>query len=147
MRCRRVGVARRISGLLTGWQGLPQKTSTFSGSSCPRVTKDHGPQGHPFHQGPVMMRWPVLLPLVWQRGHQNEGTVVNHLQSTHYHLGLICSCCLDYFTTSAEDHVLPQCPCLQTQLTASAMMMMTGMKRTMSMMTMVTKMSFMFEED
>ena len=33
---------------------------------------------------------------------QNEGTVVNHLQTTHYHLGLICACCLDYFTTSAD---------------------------------------------
>ena len=33
---------------------------------------------------------------------QNEGTVVNHLQTMHYHPGLICAHCLDYFTTSAE---------------------------------------------
>ena len=33
---------------------------------------------------------------------QNEGTVVNHLQTMHYHLGLICAHCLDYFTTSAD---------------------------------------------
>ena len=34
---------------------------------------------------------------------QNEWTVVNHLQTMHYHLGLICAHCLDYFTTSAEN--------------------------------------------
>ena len=28
--------------------------------------------------------------------------VVNHLQMSHYHLGLICSWCLEYFTTSAN---------------------------------------------
>ena len=33
---------------------------------------------------------------------QNEGTVVTHLQTMHYHLGLICAHCLDYFTTSAD---------------------------------------------
>ena len=33
---------------------------------------------------------------------QNEGTVVNHLWMSHYHLGLICSQCLKYFTTSAN---------------------------------------------
>ena len=33
---------------------------------------------------------------------QNKGMVVNHLQTMHYHLGLICACCLDYFTTSAD---------------------------------------------
>ena len=32
------------------------------------VTKDHGPQGHPFHRGPAIMRQPDLLPLVQQRG-------------------------------------------------------------------------------
>ena len=33
---------------------------------------------------------------------QNDGTVVNHLWTTHYHLGLICAHCLDYFTSSAD---------------------------------------------
>ena len=28
--------------------------------------------------------------------------MVNHLQTMHYHLGLICAHCLDYFTTSAD---------------------------------------------
>ena len=33
---------------------------------------------------------------------QNKGTVVNHLQTMHYHLGLICTQCLDYFITSTD---------------------------------------------
>ena len=33
---------------------------------------------------------------------QNAGTVVNHLQTSHYCLGLICSQCLRYFTTSTD---------------------------------------------
>ena len=33
---------------------------------------------------------------------QNEGMVVNCLQTTHYHLGLICAHCLDYFTMSTD---------------------------------------------
>ena len=33
---------------------------------------------------------------------QNEGLVVNHLWMSHYDLGLICSWCLEYFTTSTD---------------------------------------------
>ena len=33
---------------------------------------------------------------------QNEGTVVNYLQTTHYRLGLVCSRCLCYSTTTSE---------------------------------------------
>ena len=33
---------------------------------------------------------------------QNEGTVVNHLCTRHYHLGLICERCLLYFMTSLD---------------------------------------------
>ena len=28
--------------------------------------------------------------------------MVNHLQTMHYHLGLVCVHCLDYFTTNTE---------------------------------------------
>ena len=28
--------------------------------------------------------------------------MVNHLQMMHYHLGLICVCCLDFFTMSSD---------------------------------------------
>ena len=34
---------------------------------------------------------------------QNEAMMVNHLQTMHYHLGLICACCLNYFTMSTDD--------------------------------------------
>ena len=30
--------------------------------------------------------------------------VVNHLQTHHYHLGLICSCCVEYFTSAGAMH-------------------------------------------
>ena len=33
---------------------------------------------------------------------QNEGTVVNHLQTVHYCLGLVCTLCLAFFTTSVD---------------------------------------------
>ena len=33
---------------------------------------------------------------------QNEGTVVNHLQTMQYHLGLNYACCLDHLTTNAK---------------------------------------------
>ena len=50
--------------------------------------------------------------LCWQGSHsfcpwcgkeaQIEGTVVNHLQNVHYHLGLICAWCQDYFAMSVD---------------------------------------------
>ena len=33
---------------------------------------------------------------------QNEGTMVNHLHTGHYHLGLVCKRCLQYFTISSN---------------------------------------------
>ena len=33
---------------------------------------------------------------------QNEGMVVNHLRTSHHHLGLICSQCLEYFMASVN---------------------------------------------
>ena len=39
--------------------------------------------------------------MVWEEG-QKEGRVVNHLQTMHYHLGLICANCLNFFTTSSD---------------------------------------------
>ena len=50
--------------------------------------------------------------LCWQGSHsycpwfgkegQNEGTVVNHLRNMHYHLGLVCTLCMDFFTASMD---------------------------------------------
>ena len=68
MRCRRSGLARKISGPPVEWPRPPQRTSTFFKLSCPQSHQNHGPQGDPFLWGPAMMRWPVILPLVWQSG-------------------------------------------------------------------------------
>ena len=32
----------------------------------------------------------------------NEGTMINHLHTVHYHLGLVCALCLTFFTTSTD---------------------------------------------
>ena len=47
--------------------------------------------------------WTGLSFCPWcGREGQNEGTVVNHLITSHYCLGLICGWCLEYFTTSSD---------------------------------------------
>ena len=33
---------------------------------------------------------------------QNEGTVINHLQTVHYSLGLMCNKCFSYLSTSSD---------------------------------------------
>ena len=45
---------------------------------------------------------------------QNEGAVVNHLCTGHYHLGLVCKRCLLYFTTMLDKmwHHGQGCPCM-----------------------------------
>ena len=37
-----------------------------------------------------------------EKERQNEGTVLNHLRTTHYHLGLVCILYMDFFLTSAD---------------------------------------------
>ena len=60
----------------------------------------------------ALWQWGGLTFCPWcSKDGQNEGMVVNHLWTMHYHLGLVCAHCLDYFTTNAEamhhhDHVL-----------------------------------------
>ena len=46
-----------------------------------------------------------------------RGQWLNHLQSIHYHLGLICVHCQDYFTSSAE--AMHQHPHLHKTMTGS----------------------------
>ena len=44
---------------------------------------------------------------------QNEGTVVNHLWTVHYRLGLVCNKCYDYLSTSSDTlhhHGWQNCP-------------------------------------
>ena len=55
-------------------------------------------------------------PGVERRGH-NEGTVVNHFQTMHYHLGLVCALCWDFFAMSAHTmrwH-MPSCMSMATE--------------------------------
>ena len=33
---------------------------------------------------------------------QNEGTVMNHMRTVHYHLGLVCALCMAFFLTSTD---------------------------------------------
>ena len=33
---------------------------------------------------------------------QNEGTIMNHLRAIHYHMCLVCTLCMEFFTTSAD---------------------------------------------
>ena len=55
----------------------------------------HSPEA-PKHQASLS-----LCPWCGKEG-QNEGTVVNHLHTGHYCLGLICERCLSYFTTISD---------------------------------------------
>ena len=59
-----------------------------------------GPEGINFLED--LHRWGGCLYCPWcSKEGQNEGTVVNHLCTVHYHLGFMCTLCLAYFTTSA----------------------------------------------
>ena len=47
---------------------------------------------------------------------QNEGTAVNHLQTVHYRLGLVCNKCYDYPSTSSDTlHCHGQQNCLPSR--------------------------------
>ena len=55
----------------------------------------HLPKALQWQNGPSFCLW------CGKEG-QNEGTVVNHLWTMHYHLGLVCTHCLDFFTVSSD---------------------------------------------
>ena len=63
---------------------------------------------------PKALKWQTGLPFCpWcDKEGKNEGTVVNHLRTSHYHLGLICGWCLEYFMTSSNMmcHYSQGCP-------------------------------------
>ena len=55
------------------------------------------------HSSEAQWQWGGWTFCPWcGKGDQNEGMVVNHLWTMHYHLDLICAWCLDYFTINAE---------------------------------------------
>ena len=52
-----------------------------------------------------------------QKEGQNEGTVINHLWTIHYHLCLVCILCMDFFATSVDtmgQHA-PSCKSMATE--------------------------------
>ena len=67
------------------------------------------------HSIEALCRWHGLLYYPWcAKEGQNEGTMANHLCTVHYCLGLVCTLCLAFFTTSVETirkHG-PSCKCL-----------------------------------
>ena len=56
--------------------------------------------GDPFPK--PLWRQGELSFCLWCRKGQNDGLVVNDLWTSHYHLGLICNHCMEYFTVSTN---------------------------------------------
>ena len=55
------------------------------------------------HSLEALCRWGSHSYCPWcAKEGQNEGTVVNHLHTVHYYLGLVCALCLAFSTTSAD---------------------------------------------
>ena len=55
------------------------------------------------HSPEALHQWSGLTFCPWcGKEGQNKGNVVNHLQTTHYHLGLFCTPCHNYFMTSTD---------------------------------------------
>ena len=55
------------------------------------------------HTPEALHRWGGHSYCPWcAKEGQNEGTMVNHLCTVHYHIGLVCTLCLAFFTTSAD---------------------------------------------
>ena len=55
------------------------------------------------HSPKALKQWAGLSFCPWcKKEGLNKGTMVNHLCTMHYHLGLICALCQDFFTKSAD---------------------------------------------
>ena len=96
-----MGLATRTSGLLTMWQSSSKDIHFFwvvPPTESPKI------MGLRAIHSPEALRWQGGLSFcLWcGKDGQNEGMVVNHLQTRHYHLDFICGQCLEYFTTSAN---------------------------------------------
>ena len=101
MRSRRCELDERTSGPLTVQQKVPLKTFVFY-RWCILLNHlrswDWG-----IYSPKALCRQAGLTFCLWcGKEGQNEGTVVNHLWMSHYHLGLVYSQCLKYFTTSTD---------------------------------------------
>ena len=79
-------------------KGSPKGHPVFLGGASHWIAQDHGTKGDLFPQKLSVSKqhWSSVC------GAEKKGTIINHLQTSHYHLGLVCSECLRYFTTSAD---------------------------------------------
>ena len=55
------------------------------------------------HSPEALHQWGSCSFCHWCRKEgQNEATVMNHLRTMHYHLGLVCALSMDFFSTSVD---------------------------------------------
>ena len=82
-------------------KGSPKGIQFFQVVPPTESSKIMGLKGTHF---PKALCWQVGLSFCLWCGKegQNEGMIVNHLQMSHYCLGIICSWCLKHFTTSTK---------------------------------------------
>ena len=97
MRSRRCGLDERTSELPTCSKGHP----IFPGSAAHDLPKIIGLKGMHSPEALCQQAGLSFCPWCGKEG-QNEDTIVNHLWISHYHLGLVCSHCLKYFTICAD---------------------------------------------
>ena len=96
MKSRTHGLARRNSMLLLIWQKLLKGHVLLSSHLTNWITKIMGLKG--IHSPKALKWWTGQSFCPWHgKEGQNKGTVVNHLRTSHYCLGLICGQCLQYF--------------------------------------------------
>ena len=101
MRYMRCGPARKTSGPLTTWPKHPPRTSASLGSCHPPNCPKSWAWG-----GSISLRTcngGVGCPSVHGVEKKDRMRVQwYHLWTSHYHLGLVCSHCVEYFTTSTD---------------------------------------------
>ena len=100
-----------VQEVWTGWRGLkdgnhaaqvsPKDIQFFSLVSPNELPNIMGLKG--VHSPEVLHLWGgcFLCPWCGKEG-QNEHMVMNHLRTMHYHLGLVCALCMDFFSISAD---------------------------------------------
>ena len=98
------------SGCPLGDKKLPERHPFLPVSAPNWIIQNHGSKRASF---PEALKWWAGLsfcPWCGKEG-QYEGTVVNHLCTVHYCLGLMCALCWDFFATSADTIRWHTSPC------------------------------------
>ena len=81
--------------------GSAKDLPLFQDSGTPQIPQNNGSPRHTLPRGTEATGWPLILPWCRKEG-QNKGTIVNHLCTRHYCLGLVCERSLSYFTTTSD---------------------------------------------